>query len=158
VITYLLPGQINNVAGYAVGWSKEITVDTFTVAPQVGQMVSFGNVAGSTVYSIIDVNALVGITLDRPLDTALADNDKVNIGPMGNYNLAFHRDAIALVVRPLARPKPGTGALSAVVNWNGLSMRATITYDGNKQGHLVTLDMLAGIAVLDTRLGAVLLG
>lgn len=141
--------------GYAAGWSKEIAVDAFTVAPQVGQFVTFNT--DPTIYTIVQTNALIGITLDRPLVNAIADNDKVNLGPAGNYNFAFHRNAIALVVRPLARPKPGTGALSAVVNWNDLSMRATITYDGNKQGHLVTLDMLAGVAVLDNHLGAVLL-
>jgi hypothetical protein len=55
-------------------------------------------------------------------------------------------------------PRPGTGALSAVVNWNDLSMRATITYQGTQQGHLVTLDLLCGVAVLDTNLGCLLLG
>jgi hypothetical protein len=48
--------------------------------------------------------------------------------------------------------------MSSVINVNGLSMRATITYDGRAQGHLVTLDMLLGLAVLDIHLGAVLLG
>ena len=65
---------------------------------------------------------------------------------------------IALVVRPLALPRPGTGAVAAVANWNNLSMRVVITYQGLNQGHLVTCDMLAGIAVLDTRLGGVLVG
>jgi hypothetical protein len=40
----------------------------------------------------------------------------------------------------------------------GLSMRATITYNGEKQGTLVTLDMLLGVAILDTNLGAVMFG
>jgi hypothetical protein len=62
------------------------------------------------------------------------------------------------VIRPLAQPKPGTGALSGVVSMNGFSMRVTITYDGNKQGHLVTLDMLFGVKTLDQKLGAVMFG
>ncbi|KKM98411.1 hypothetical protein LCGC14_1158160, partial [marine sediment metagenome] len=64
----------------------------------------------------------------------------------------------ALVTRPLAAPAAGTGALSFVANFNGLSMRIVITYDGTKQGHLVTCDLLCGVKVLDTRLGAVMLG
>jgi len=156
VVRQYTPGAVNNAAGYTKGYSKEITVDGFTVAPQVGQLVAFGT--ASDVYTIINVNALVGITLDRPLAADIADNALVSIGPRGEFNLAFHRNALALVVRPLAMPRQGTGALSAVVNLNGLSVRATITYDGNKQGHLVTLDMLCGIAILDTKLGAVLLG
>lgn len=43
---------------------------------------------------------------------------------------------------------------------NDLSINFDVTKfdDGNKQGHLVTLDMLCGIKVLDSRLGAVLFG
>jgi len=157
VITYYLGGTVNNSGGYLAGYAKELTVAGFSVAPQVGQAVTIGTAATGPVYTVIAVNGLVGITLDRPLDVAVNNSDIVTLGTSGNFNLAFHKNAIALVVRPLARPKPGTGALSAVVNWNDLSMRTVITYDGNKQGHLVTCDMLAGIAVLDKRLGAVLL-
>jgi hypothetical protein len=158
VITRYSPGAVNNAAGYPAGYAKEITVDGFTVAPQVGQAITIGTTTTSTIYTVMAVNGLVGITLDKPLTDAIADNDAINLGPAGAFNFAFLREAIALVVRPLATPRKGTGALSAVTNWNGLSMRTTITYDGNKQGHLVTLDMLCGIAVLDPKLGGVLIG
>lgn len=158
VIKVYTGGAVNLVAGYAAGYAKEIVVDGFTVAPQVGQTVSFGASATSAVYGIIGVTGTTGITLDRPLDAALVNDAPVNIGPPGEYNLVIHRNAIALVVRPLALPKPQVGAMAAVVNYNGLSMRAVITYNGSAQGHLVTLDMLCGIAILDTNLGAVLLG
>jgi hypothetical protein len=156
VITFYSPGQINNSGGYAAGWQKALTVDTFSVAPKVGQFVTFGVTDTTTVYTIMQASS-TSILLDRPLEAAVADNDKVNLGPAGSYNLAFHRDAMTLVVRPLIPPRAGTGALSATVNYNGLSIRATITYDGTKQGHLITLDFLCGIKVLDTNLGAVLL-
>lgn len=158
VVTRYSPGAVNFAAGYAAGYSKEITVDGFTVAPQLGQFVTFGTTTTSAIYTIVGVTSTTDITLDRPLEAALTDNDNVNIGPAGDYNLAFHHDAIALVTRPLATPRPGTGALSAVVNNRGLSMRATITYNGLSQGHLVTLDMLCGTAILDTNLGAVMIG
>lgn len=162
VITRYTPGQINNASGYAAGYAKEIAVDTFSVAPRVGQLVSFGvstssDQATNPYYTIIDVTSTTGITLDRPLDLAVADDDKVNIGPAGHYNLAFHRNAIALVVRPLALPREGTGARAANVNYRGLGIRAVITYDGKAQGHRVTLDLLCGIKVLEPLLGAVLL-
>lgn len=147
---------VNNAAGYAVGYAKEIVYDGGN-APVVGQAVSFGASATSAVYSVLDVTATT-ILLDRPLDAAIVDNDAINVGPSGNFNFAFHRNALALVVRPLAMPRAGTGALSQSVSANGLSVRSTITYDGNKQGHLVTLDLLFGIALLDLKLGAVLLG
>lgn len=159
VVTVYDPGAVNNGSGYSAGYSKEIAVDGFTEFPQVGQMVTFGTDSTSTIYTIIQADSSDGtILLDRPLVSALSDDDEVNPGPVGNYNLAFHRNALALVTRPLAAPRAGTGALSAVVNYNGLSMRATITYNGTSQGHLVTLDMLCGIALLDSDLGAVLFG
>jgi hypothetical protein len=158
VVTAYTPGAVNKVGGYAAGYEKEITVDAFTVAPRVGQIVTFGTSPSTAVlYSIIEVNGLVGITLDRPLEAALADDASVNLGPPGAFSLAMHRNAIALAVRPLALPRAGTGAIASVVNYNGLSVRVVITYDGNKQGHLVTVDMLAGVKVMDEDLGAVLL-
>lgn len=155
-LTIYTPGAVNFASGYAADYAKEITVNGFTVAPQIGQFVTFGT--QTTKYTVIGVNALVGITLDRPLEAAIAHTDKVNIGPKGEYNLAFHRDAIALVTRPLELPMSGAGARAAVVNNNGFSMRVVITYNGEAQGHLVTLDMLCGTAILDTNLGAVMLG
>jgi hypothetical protein len=156
VVTVYTPGAVNNSSGYALNYGKEITVSGFTIAPQIGQFVTFNT--STKIYTIVDVTSTTGITLDRPLEAAIANSDKVNIGPAGSYNLAFHRNAMTLVVRPLAMPRAGVGALSAVVNHNDLSMRATITYNGLSQGHLVTLDFLCGIAILDQHLGAVMYG
>jgi hypothetical protein len=167
-ITTYTPGAVNQPSpltsrgitvtdGYPIGWHREIAIDGFTVNPQIGQAVTFG-VNNASVYTVIAVDSTLGITLDRPLEFAVADNAKVNIAPAGSYNLAFHRNAIALVTRPLALPRAGTGARSFVQNLDGLSMRATITYQGMSQGHLVTLDMLAGVAVLEPDLGVIMLG
>jgi len=150
-------GEVNNASGYTVKHAKTITVDGFTVSPQVGQAVTFEN-SPSKIYTIIGSPSTTSIQLDRPLEDALVDNEDVFIGPAGNYNLCIHPNAIALVVRPLAAPKSGTGAVASVISDNNLSMRATITYDGRKQGHLITLDFLCGIAVLDANLGGVLVG
>lgn len=157
VVAVSQPGAVNFAGGYPLGYIKEVVVDGFTNPPQVGQAVSFGASGTSPVYSVMEATT-TSILLDRPLEENLTDNETVNLGPPGAFNFFFTRDAIALVVRPLAKPKPGTGALSSVINANGLSMRATITYDGRKQGHLVTLDFLCGIKVLRPELGAVLLG
>jgi hypothetical protein len=106
---------------------------------------------------VIDATATT-ITLDRPSRSGhLLTTDAVNIAPYGEYNMAFHPNAMTLVTRPLAMPMAGAGAQSAIVNYNGLSMRACIAYLAQKQGHLVTLDFLFGTKVLDTDLAAVLL-
>jgi hypothetical protein len=155
VITAYIPGSVDLVAGYAAGWVKEIVIADFTVAPKVGQLVSFGT--ASAVYSVVAATT-TSLLLDRPLEAAIANNVAVNIGPAGSVNFAFLRNAMGMVIRPLALPPSETGVRGQVVNANGLSMRAVLTYDGNAQGTLVTLDMLWGLKVFDTALGAVLFG
>ena len=157
-ITVYTPGAVNNGSGYAAGYTKEITVDGFSVAPQVGQFVTFGST--TTAYTIIKVTGTTGITLDRALAASIADNDTVNIGPAGSYNLTLNRDAITLAIRPLEPVRDGAGALSYTAQdpGNGLTVRVTISYDPVYQKHRWTWDFLAGIEVLDTNLGAVLLG
>jgi hypothetical protein len=169
VFTYYAPGAVNNVAGYATGWAKEIVVDG-GINIQVGQMVSFGSSAitygtgyaggpgGTPIYVVVQTNGSTSILLDRPLEAALANDDAVNYGPGGEYNLAFHKNSMALVIRPLAEPMAGAGARSAVADYKGIAMRVTVTYEGRSQGHLVTCDLLAGIKILDSRKGQVLLG
>lgn len=138
------------------GYAKGITITAFSGnTPQVGQLVSFGS---STIkYAITRVVGTTEIWLDRPLEASLANADKVNLGPNGGYNFAFHRNALTMVSRPLALPRASTGVVADVMNWKGMSLRVTVTYDGVKQGHLVTMDALFGVKVLDTDLGAALL-
>jgi len=158
-----LPGHAG-VTEYPIGYDKQINVDSAEgVVPQVGQLVGFASDAATNVvitgeYCIIAVDANGAdyfITLDRPLEAALVDDDMVDFGPIGQFNFAFDEGAVALVVRPLALPKAGT-ALSGVSSYNDLAMRVVITYDGTAQGHLVTMDLLCGVEVLDVDRGAVL--
>lgn len=74
-------------------------------------------------------------------------------------NLAFCRDFMTLVTRPLEAPMAGTGVLYANVvdTESGLSFRMTISYDQN-QGHLFDLDMLYGVDVLRAGFGVLVLG
>lgn len=153
------------VGGFASGYVKEIVVDG-TGVPHVGQLVSFStnatpNVPLEAEYTIVNVDdngdGTYDILLDRPLEAALVNDYIVNYGPNGEYNFAFHHNALALINRPLATPMSGL-ALSANATYNGMSMRVVITYDGKSQGHRVTLDGLFGVKVLDTALGGVLLG
>ena len=138
----------------AANYAKYITVDDGTNF-QVGQLVSFGTAADE--YAVIEVLGNT-ILLDRPLAAAIADNEVINIGPNGSFNFAFTKNAVALVSRPLAKPREKAGALSAVRDNRGIGLRVVITYDGKAQGHLVTLDLLCGVAVLDENLGGVMYG
>lgn len=162
VVSVYEAANIDLAAGYAAGYAKEILIDdgAGAVPPtiQVGQILSF---APNDNYTVVEVS--VGATetsvlLDRPLENALADNADVLYGPEGGgLNFGFHKNALSLVIRPLQLPRAGTGAASGMASFNGVTMRVVITYDGEKQGHLVTLDFLAGVKVLDTDLGTVTL-
>ncbi len=163
VVTPMATGLVNLPAGYASGYVGLIAVDG-TGVPKVGQLVAFnsGDTATGTLrtpeYTIVQVSGSYNILLDRPLETALADEDVVCYGPDGSYNFAFHKNALALVNRPLERPMDGVGAAGFTAVHNNLSMRVVMTYDGAAQGHRVTLDSLFGVKLLDPALGAVLLG
>jgi hypothetical protein len=161
-----LVNQPASTTGYAADYSKEIVIDGLVGAIEPGTMVSFSDASNSRLaidgtYCVLSVTNsagnTIGITLDRPLEAAIDDNDIVCLGPAGDYNFAFHKNALALVCRPLA-PAPSGLAISSVQNANGIAIRVTITYNGTKQGVLVTVDLLTGIATLDTDLGAVMLG
>jgi hypothetical protein len=163
VVTIYVPGLIDDAADYAADWYKPITVDTITVAPESGQLMSLDTIAtpaaftAESAYAVMPGATTTSILPEVPLRAAVVDNDVVGLGPSGNYSLCLHPEAIALVTRPLAAPAAGTGALSSVASYNGLSIRVVMTYDGVKQGHLVTVDMLCGIKILNTDLGIALL-
>lgn len=171
-ITYYTLGDVDLTGdaavtdAYAAGYTKEINIAASGVIPQVGQLVSFTTSAAAVreaeyyIVSVDDEGAGTGdyyILLDRPLDEALAEADKVCYGPAKQYNLAFDRNAMALVCRPLALPRKGTGASAGIASYNDLAMRVVITYDGEAQGHRVTLDLLCGVKVLDSDRGAIML-
>lgn len=154
-------GAVNNVAGYALGWAKGIVYDNFTNDPKVGQGVSFGTSTGAPIYTIVQVNTTSKtVWLDRALEETggIADDAVMNLLPPGDYNLAFRRDAIALICRPLEAPRLGAGAISVNVTHAGYPLRIVIAYDHANQGHAVTIDCLMGVKTIDPNQGAVLLG
>ena len=146
---------INNASGYAAGWNKAIEFDGTGTGyePQVGQAVQIG----SAVYTLIAKPTATSMLLDRSLEALVADNAAIQPLPHGNYNFAFHRNAVTVAVRPLPPVPAGTGARSATINYNDLTVRATMGYDMLGQNMIVTLDFLMGVQVLDTNLGALLL-
>lgn len=164
---------VNLVAGYigttasprVVGWRKPIAVDGVANSPpQIGQGVTFGT--ETTMYTIIGVttlNAGAGtyeITLDKPLVTALTNDETVNLLPAGKYNFGLCTDGFVLVNRPIRAPRAGTGVLSYTLSdpITKISLRVSISYDAVAQGHRITIDTLMGVGKLVSGLGAAMLG
>jgi len=147
---------------YAVGWVSGIVLTGWTNAPSIGQLLAFGTGGSRVTYTIIESYLSAGgqqtVILDRPLVNAVNSSDLAFPGPAGALNLAFHRNAIALVTRPLAIPNNAMGVLSHVGVYNDIAMRVSMQYNIGSGGTVVNLDILAGVAVLDTNLGVVLQG
>lgn len=64
------------------------------------------------------------------------------------YNLAFARDAFALVMRALPKPMPGTGAVAEYATMGNFGMRVVLSYAPNTLAQQFTVDCLYGVSVL----------
>jgi hypothetical protein len=63
-------------------------------------------------------------------------------------NMAFHKNAICLVTRPLPQAPAGMGVVQSVMDEDGLGLRVTMSYDHDYLGAKFTVDMLWGVAEL----------
>lgn len=75
--------------------------------------------------------------------------DAVNMSGM-----AFHKNAFALVTRPLALPNGA--AKAAIVDYDGFGLRVVQGYDIIKKTDTISIDMLCGVKTLDETLAAVI--
>lgn len=75
-----------------------------------------------------------------------------NIGNADGYvpSIAFHKNAMALVTRPLALPQGA--AKAAIVNYDGFGLRVVYGYDMNTKKDTVSIDMICGVKLLDQNL------
>ena len=73
---------------------------------------------------------------------------------VGKKSLAFHKNALAFVTRPLALPQGNKE--SAIVNYDGFGLRVVKDYDINKKKDIISIDMVCGVSLLDDRMIAVI--
>jgi len=151
VITVYTPGAIDLTGGYAAHYTKPLTLDGFSVAPKQGQLITVG--ATGNPYGSVGTPTTTSLKLNRSLDALVADNGIVCPGPAGDFGFAFHKDAVGFISRPLVLPMEGVGVKAAIADNGQLSLRVTIAYDYKKQGHVVTVDVLCGVASLNDDLG-----
>lgn len=64
------------------------------------------------------------------------------------YNLAFHSNALALVMRRLPQPIPGTGAIAEYAELGNFGVRVVMSYAPGSLAQQITVDALYGAAVL----------
>lgn len=79
-----------------------------------------------------------------------------NADAAGLEGMAFHKNAFALVTRPLALPNGA--AKAAYVDYDGFGLRVVYDYDINTKTDTISIDMLCGVKTLDPKLAAVIAG
>lgn len=155
-------GTLATVSSYSAGESLvsfDATVVTGNVVP--GDIIYFaGHSQQYTITNTIvaDLNRFNGVTFTPELQEDLQDNEAVTLVlNTGAQNLAYHRNAFALIVRPL--PDYGNmdniGVMAATITdeKNGLALRTRYFYDGKNSQLNFAIDFLYGLDVLYENLG-----
>jgi hypothetical protein len=121
------------------------------VGSDKGYLILTGGTVGSTVCTI---------TFSPGFDTSIADAAVVtfNGGKASGFksSLAFHKNAFALVTRPL-EPYLG-GVTCSVENYKGISCRVAFDGELSSKTNNISVDMLFGVKTLDKELAAKLCG
>lgn len=77
-----------------------------------------------------------------------------NADAVGIAGMAFHKNAFALVTRPL--PLPMGAEKAEIVNYDGFGLRVVMGYDIEKKTDTISIDMLCGVKTLDPKLAAII--
>lgn len=77
-----------------------------------------------------------------------------NADTVGIAGMAFHKNAFALVTRPL--PLPMGAEKAEIVNYDGFGLRVVMGYDIEKKTDTISIDMLCGVKTLDPKLAAII--
>lgn len=79
--------------------------------------------------------------------------DKTGSSPVNTHNIAFAKNALALVTRRLPQPLPGTGAIAEYAEMGNFGVRVLMSYAPNTLAQQFTVDILYGAAVLRNSYG-----
>lgn len=146
---------IDHTDGYLAG-ATTLHLTGITTALTVGDLLTIGDQP----YVVTAADALATADQDVAIYPALAapvaNEAPVTVIADHAANLAFHRNAFALVTRPLAVP---LGAANAeVLDYRGLAIRVVYTYNATSKVDTVSLDLLIGAQCLYPELAVRLLG
>jgi len=141
-----------------------VSLDAVSLSGTVVPGDSFVIAGNSQRYAITNTvtaatNELVGVTFTPGLAVAPGDGAAVTLKlSTGVRDIAFHRNAFALVIAPLPEMGNELGAKVATVTdpITGLSIRSRIYYVGNSSEVHVALDVLYGVKTLDPNLAALI--
>ena len=151
-------GYLMNGAGAIA--DTTLTVDTGTGTILAGDIITIAT--GSTSYRYVVNTALSGgsVVIGSPgLRVAEADNNAITVGNDFTPNLAFHKSAAEIAIRPMADPPGGDLAVDTMVvqdPWSGLVFEVK-AYKGFKKA-MFMVSCVYGVKAWKPNHIAILLG
>lgn len=123
-----------------------------------GDIVTFASDATQYVITALATAAAneIDITFYPAKKIAAAGDAAVTIVAGGGQNLAFHRNAFALVTRPLELPEGA--ARASILNYKGFGLRVVMDYDITHKKDIVSIDLLCGAKTLTPEMACRLIG
>lgn len=152
IITIAGVNAINDVSKEDLGYLKQFVVtadsDTTTGAGTV------------TVYPDLNDGSTAATAAYQTVTALPADNAAITVvgtaGATYPQNLAFHKNALALVTVPLELPD--SASFKARADWRGFSIRVIKDYDIDTDEEIIRLDVLFGVKAIYPELGVRLTG
>ncbi len=147
----------------AAAASKGDTTLTISATSLTGTLVlgDILTVGGNSYVVTESANAASNAVTAKIAPAVIADiaaNAEVTVTASHTANLAFHRNAFALVTRPLALPKGLGNDQKALVSYDGFGLRVIYDYNSQYKKDVISIDMLCGVKTLNPLLAVRMMG
>lgn len=164
--TYMDQNIVNSTPGTATAANATGTKDQSTVAlasvTSASATIKKGDVLVIDGYQYVctedataDTGAIAALKIYPALKTSPA-SATVTFSAKTRHNIAFHKNAFALVSRPLE--KPMGAAFAESLSFQGISCRVVAGYDMNTKQDTISIDFLCGVQTLTPELACRLEG
>ncbi len=153
-----MPSSTPVVTGTSVGVTSASASVTgvgtaFTTQLAIGQWLYFASDPTLTAYQILSIQSNTALTLTAPF---VGTTNAATAATMATYtNLVYHKNAIALAVRPLPEPD-GRVVDYTYIDYKGLPIRVQVGYNQLKNGYVVSLDAGYALGIIRANHGQII--
>ena len=138
--------------------SITLSSTTLTGTVVVGDVLTIKSAFYTVTEAATAENNEITVKLSPALKEDIAITVEITVTGSHIANLAFHKNAFALVTRPLALPKGLSSEQKAIVNYDGFGLRVIYDYNSQFKKDVISIDMLCGVKTLNSDLACRLLG
>lgn len=138
--------------------SVTLTGTTLTGTLMAGDILQIGEKQYAVIENAEVANGDITVKISPMLVSNIAANAEVTVTAAHTANLAFHKNAFALVTRPIALPKGIADGQKAIVNYDGFGLRVIYDYNSQYKKDVISIDMLCGVKTLNPELACRLMG